>query len=360
MYRIFTYNEQFNKESLGAINSPLMNRIRELIQIHLDYQIKHYESYSSYINSDFILSRLAILLEPYLDDSLNTYNTVSDNLHNICNPLQITSSTTFGKIHHNSFYTNTCALISADFGLSSIKTDWEKITSVKVLTHPSLSMEVHIPVTVSRNKQLDGLAVIGIDIALFAYQLKKWTQYNKTKSDLEQESIADFISKYVLPNMIPSQIDCALRNRIEYLVRNEIPDVIEIERAFVKNYESAIKGPIEQILKNISTSRSVYRKAVGEIPFIFNDSYLSAVPFEIASFSTYSYWVVFMTFVDWVYPMVFFIPPSNINNTLISTILKRVDRFINGTGCLNHIPSELEDNVYYKYNKIKEKFFDYK
>ena len=154
--------------------------------------------------------------------------------------------------------------------------------------------------------------------------------------------------------MVMEQIDIALRNRLSYIYKDTIPSVITKERSFVTTSEASLVAPLQRILEVINTSRAGYKKALLEIPMIFENNYFTAVPMEIASPSSYSYYVILLVMIDWVYPMTIFIEADQKNITEIGKVLKRVERFVNGTNCLKYIPSELKPEFERKYNRIKE------
>jgi hypothetical protein len=234
---------------------------------------------------------------------------------------------------------------------------WQEIRAVRTLTHPFTSLDIIKPCT-NKDDMGSGFAAVGIDIALFGYQLKQWTIFNKSLDPLEQESITMFLSKYVVPNMMPEHIDIALRNRITYIYSEMVPiDTPVKARSFAVSYEAAIVHPIVRVLEVINASRMPYVTGLQELPFIYSDTYFEAVPMEIASLSTYSYWVVFMVMLDWAYPICVFINDDQKNITDISKIIKRVNRFVLGTNCLKYIPSELKPYVRIKYEAFVKRFY---
>ena len=355
MYRLFLNQ---NSIPLNQINTSQIKRIRELIFNHYNYQLKNFEVFGSYVGPDFILNKLIILLSKYLDDSSDIYKILFDNTHELCNALSITSATTIGKVHNNSFYTNTCLIISTNFGLIDYDIDWTNIRPVRCLTHPGTSMEVYSPATSKQDFINNGISAVGIDIPLFGHQLKAWYKYNIALPAIEQETFSTFISKYILPQMVPEQIDIALRNRISYIKEDIVPLNIEHERSFIKAYESVLVHPINSVLKNIENSRSSYINSLNQIPFIFTESYLDAVPIEIGELSNYSYWTTCLIMLEWAYPLLKIVKPDQKNNTNISKILLQVYRYANSTKCLNHMPVEFKEKFKEKFSEIVEYFYD--
>lgn len=352
MYRLFNYPVS---SSMGTVNSPLIPRVQSLIFQHYQYQLTNYEKFGSFVDSNFILSRLATRLDSYLDKEVDTFRIINENIHNICGATGISTFDIPGKMHSSSFYTDTCFIIACEFDIPSNIPDWRNYRPVRVLTHPSLSLEVASP-HVGKNHLIDGLTVVGIDVALFGWMLKQWTIEKSTVEDIYQENISEFISKYILPMMVPEQFDIALRNRLSYIYEDKKPIVIEKERTFVRNYEDALEPSIKRVLDFINTSRSPYKKGLLEIPMVFKNNYLEAVPKEINVLSSYSYYITCLVMLDWLFPMVTIFGDSQKYNTDISKVIKRVDRYIKGTDCFKYMPDVIATEFDRKYAIFKEKF----
>ena len=354
MYRLFTDNNL----SYGKVANTQMNQVRNIILDHYTYQQNLFKTYGGYVNSNHPLIRLCYMLSDFMNASADTYRLVSNNLHSICSSIGITSESSFGKIFNNCLYTEWCTLAAVTFNdqIPYIKqVDWRDMRPVRCFSHPYTSMELFVA-PVNRTSVVPGISSIGIDLPLLALQFKSWVNYNNTLPDGDQESMSEFIFKYVLVGMLKEYIDIALRNRLRYIAIDEdVPKQIH-ERGFVTSYEQGIIHPIKNILDNSLDSSLPYYKALKQIPFIFSDSYFDAVPRELSGLNIYMYWVQALTLIDWVTPMAYFVSrEQNINTDMIKTF-KRVDRFIATTGCLDHMPGGVRVNWEYKYEKIKEYF----
>lgn len=352
MYRLF--NRPL--ANYGTINtSQTINRLKDLLLQRLDYQNSLQSIAGNPLSGEHILIRLAHRLAPYMDH-LDTYASVDDAIPNICNPLGITSEYGFGKIHYNMFYTEFNPIISTTFIDQFTDTHWRNIRAVRLLDHSFTSMELFIPPTRLSDIKKEKITVIGVDIPLFAHQLKEWLLHNNTVDETGKENLAEFISKYVLPGMVNEYIDIAIRNRLQYLALNEDMPYERHERSFVHGYEGIIERPLKSIISSIKYSNQTYLKGLEEIPFIFKDNYLKALPSEIESLNSYSYWVVFYVFTQWAYPITFLFDKEFGNGTNIKTILNRVDRLIQKRQYLGKMNELMEEDCLVKYKKIKEKF----
>lgn len=355
MFRLF-YKPNSNV-NYGTINSPLVPRIKNLVDDHLNYQLYLNSISSSYVPNTNILITLASVLDIYLGRYVNTYSVVQSNIQRICSELGITSSYTYGRVHTNQIYTKNCILLSTTYSDQIIIQDWKTITAIKCLNHNMFSMDIFIPPT-QHSQLIDGLTVLGIDIPLFAYQLKKFTEYNNTLPIGEQESIGIFISKYVLPNIIHSYLDIAFRNRLKYVYSNTpVPNNMRHERSWALSYTDALENSVLNVLKMIMTTRTHYIRGLSEIPMVYNSTYLSAVPMEAGVLSNYSYWVTFIIFVDWFYAIIDFITDEQVDSSNIRKTLIKVNRLLNsGWMPTRYMPEDVKINLFKKYKVIQDKF----
>jgi len=343
----------------GKVNSSTMTTIRANIFKHYYYQHTIFQTYGTYVPSDHVIIRLLYSLASYLDFDLDIYRFVQDSLHHLCSAAQITSGSTYGASHQNTFFTTDCLMVSTTFEDQDIfslgMVHWTKLRPIRCLSHTLTSMELYMPHT-HRKDMVPGLTIVGVDIPLLAYQFKEWTKVNLALPAEDKESINIFVGRYILPNMIPEYVDIALRNRLEFIYRNEEVPITRKERSWASSYEVAVERPIHNVMHAIEATRMPYMKALMELPLIFTDTYLNAVPKNHVGLSPYQYWVNLFIYTDWFYPLITFITADQRNVSDVSKILRRVDRYINSSSTIDHIPPHLRYYFRSKYEKIKEHF----
>ena len=351
MYRLFLRPVT----NYGTLTSTQLPRLRNLIVQRVDYQKSIQRVAGNPLSGNHLLIKLCYRLAEVLSAS-DVYSAIDDELDKICNPLGITNEYGFGKPHENFLYTETSFVIATTFDDQFTTTAWKDIRALRVLDHPFVSMELFIPEFTKESVIKDATTVIGIDIPLFGFQLKAWAIENSTLEEDQRENLSGFITKYVLPNMVNEYIDITVRNRLYYIVNNLLTPQERHERSFVIGYEEVIEKPLKVIISNIKNSNRPYLKGLAEIPMVFSKDYLSALPMEITSLNSYSYWIVFHTFIQWAYPLTFLVDKNYENSTNIITILHRIDRFINNHSYLSHLPEELKKSDLEKYEQIKNIF----
>jgi len=359
MYRLFP-NQPFE---LSKTNSPLMPRIRNLIFDHYKYQLEFYNEYGAYYNdpsvipSNHVLLKLLYLLADYVSYGKDVYRAVNEHVHQICSVLRITSEFTPGVIHTDALYTDTCIIMAQSYETELFnKTDWKTMRPLRCLTHPFTSMELHVP-KVTKSQLGKGISAVGIDLGLLGYMLQQWLIENniavETIAD-ERESINLFLSRFVVPGLLPEQIDISLRNRMMFIYTDSKVPLEQPERSFVKTYEEALVHPMKMIFNVIDTSRARYLQALKEIPLVFTETYFEAIPKDLYGLNTYTYWAMALILLDWIEPWIEIVKGDQTSNTDIMKILIRADRFIYGTGCMRYCRSDIRGDFFNRYKRLKE------
>lgn len=353
MYRLFTQV----KPTKNVLKTVGFNRIKRYTDLIKNYKVGLQTTYGNYIPSDHILVKLCYSLIPYLEVETDTYRLLADNSFNINSPLKFTSLHTTGKIHNDAFYSTDCVIFSGSFDRIFEKT-WQDIKPIKCLDHSFCSMSFDAAPTNKRDF-VTGLSGVFIDVPLFGVKFKHWYLQNKFKSDYEQETIIQFIERYIIPELLESYLDICIRNRLVYLAQDKKPP----KDRPVQSYISALESDIDrEIRKDIAIlrgyTRTPYNELLNAIPFLFSYSYYSAFPHEIDGLSNYSYAFQSLLTINWVYPLLYLISDTQLQQTIsdIRFILVRAKRYRDTTGCLSDIPSHLRYEYLRKLSFIEEAF----
>lgn len=136
--------------------------------------------------------------------------------------LQMTSEESVGKIFTNQFY-NAHEVIYAVYGedysyddIDDEAQSWKNFTPVKVLRHDYHDLDYALP-SGRQTKRREGFAVIKVDVKLLMimYRCFRREQFiAATFNNGTQQTIHDFLNRYVLNKMIPSQLDIMIFNRM--------------------------------------------------------------------------------------------------------------------------------------------------
>jgi len=183
---ILTIIDYFNQGNHRVKSNHLLSRILTDAYIPLDYD------FDKYIN-------IAYARSPYVAK-----------LHDI------TSDINYGKIHHGVFYHNTDEILIYTESYISTTIDlnnWSKLQPITVIKHNISDLGMGIP-DGSDNTTGGDVAVLCIDIPLL---LVMFRGYGLSRILLNNPvQISNFIASYVLPNILYSQSEIAILNRLIY------------------------------------------------------------------------------------------------------------------------------------------------
>ena len=207
MYRLF----RLRINNKGIKVSPIFQRAKEKYNLNYNKVLEHYQTFGSTINNNHILMRLINSLQILEGPESLTYRRIDSNKDKIATGLGITTDLNPGELHDNEFYSDTCAIQSVKFMEFFEIKNFKDIRAVRCLTHQNTDLTLSIP-EIGKSLKSNGTAVVGIDIPLLAVQYKLWLRMNQNRPLGQRENTGQFITKFILPGMIPEQIDISLHN----------------------------------------------------------------------------------------------------------------------------------------------------
>lgn len=172
---------------------------------------------------------------------------------NVAQALKITSALSKGQMWDGVFYAGAKEIILAHdtyFNLQDAYANWQDLQPITVLLHPESNTNLLIPD--GRKNSLDtGVAVIAVNVPMLMAQ---YYRFNQEQDLIEQNGgarrvLTQFIHSYPLTNMIRSQLDSAVFNRL-YNRTTGVPNVDAIRKHsfFLIDYDQALDTTAEQQL----------------------------------------------------------------------------------------------------------------
>lgn len=339
VYRLFT-KQPFK----GAmVSSPFIQakfKFQESLNIALDY----YQSNSMYLNNSHILIRLiaGFVFDPETPSEL-LYRQIDSSKDRIASGLWITTDVNRGQIFEKAFYCSNCAIVSTSFSDENNLPHWKHIRAVRPFTHPHVSLNLVLP---HRFKSIESTdyAVVGIDIALLAVQYQGWFKEQMLRPAVERDTIAMFVYNWVLPGMLPEQLDISLRNRFMYMLTGTWREEPELKcPIFIQDYDVEFDRAYLKIIRFLRTGkrRSLTEVMYG-IPMFHAETYWESVPKSLDGLSIMSYWTRLLTYTDWLFPLANGFDNIDPVQELVTRKLKMVQRYVDGT----HSDRFIEDAIY--------------
>ncbi len=220
MHTLFNYQTTVQQ---GIIKFPEWSWVRDGLKRNLGTTIAYYRRNPQAVRSEHFLVRLLQSIAVPQSHNLERYYANVDALAlHLASALKMTSSISVGKIWDGVFYGEGSSEIlvatDQDFDPLWAHKNWENLPAVTVLRHFRSDLGLNLPD--GRNTGTEtGLAVIAINIPMLAIQYRAFrlNEIENARFSDSQRSIMQFVHMYVLPNMLPSQTDLAVFNRIDNL-----------------------------------------------------------------------------------------------------------------------------------------------
>lgn len=275
MYKLFSAPKRgFGGQSLP----PRFHDVQAKLAHDVEHIITHYRSNTYAMPVQHILCRLILAIDIPLHYPLEQYyEAVSKRYRSVASGLGMITPLSAGKWFHGLFYHGCPELILAYEGenrpAESMKV-WMDIQAVKVLEHPVSNLKLMLPSGVKHNTER-GLVVIGIDVPLLMLQYRAFYQqqvYRAEQTDGQVLGVTHFLLRHVLPNMLKSQTDLVLMNRLMNLHYGApMGDSLRKHSFYISDYSDWMDAALEKVLAKVTTTRTHYADVLTQIPKVFRD-----------------------------------------------------------------------------------------
>lgn len=277
MYQLFTDHERNYGGLLG--DADLVN-IEKRTVMDVNSVVDYYRYGTFFTRSDHLLAKLInTVATPLSYDPDRYFEVTKARALFVANALQLTSSINRGRWFLGNFYFGCPELVIAytrDDQPMELLANWRDLTPVKVLECPISNLR-YLPPTGMNYQTERGLVVISVDITMLMMQYYGFMQdqYQRRQQDSSHSLLTThhFVGKYVLPNMIYSQTDRALYNRMFNLQMGLPMGKATKQHPFmVTDYSERLDKKLSLYLDRIQDKRRTYENYLEQIPTIFSDA----------------------------------------------------------------------------------------
>lgn len=220
MHTLFSNDAMFNH---GDMMIQTIQRLKDISYINLLKSQEYFRAGNFAVQNQHILTRLIKqiklpskgLLQLSAEDVQKYYEDIRQNDYRIGNMLGLVTSTSYGTIRKSDFYSNdvTEVVIATTSTYSqALTTPWQDLEPVQVHRHPYDTTNYGL----LDKRQImggKGLAIISINIPVFALQFLKFQQWIAETNPRVKPTFQQFITQYPLQNMIKSHNNIAMINR---------------------------------------------------------------------------------------------------------------------------------------------------
>lgn len=286
-----------------VIRPPTFEYLQRTYQREVEKVIEYFHTRVFATSSNHILCRLLTTgMVPASYDIDRLAEVASVRSPYVAKGFNFTSPINRGGRQHKAFYGNNFSefVLSTESYFNPFTTldDWKNITAVKVLYNPLSDLQLLLP----QGEDIfigNGVSVIQVDIPLLLFQYRGFQQQqalNIQKGSEQRLGIAHFVHMYVLPNMLKTQLDWALMNRVMDIHYGKPHTGTLKKLPFpIVDYGSKIDDMAEQVLKKIGNSRMWYSHMLQNIPSFYAANMQEFLQVPEMAVTRQVWWLLFMS-----------------------------------------------------------------
>jgi hypothetical protein len=265
----------------GRINPFRLRDVHQRMVEDVGKVIQYYRTSGRVVKNDHILNVLINTINvPLRYDLMHYHDVVWQRGIHVARFLGMTSSLARGKWFNSTFYGNLDEIILAYNGSNNpnkLEKNWEDLEPVKVLECPVSDSSYQIPDGKEHSKA-KGIVVIGIDIPMLMVMYRKFCekeQIRRLNPDVAKYGTPNFIAMYVLPNMLKSQTDLMIVNRLINLFEGTANcKSLTKHPFFISDYTPLLDRNLELIIERFNELPLLYRNMILQIPYVFSEDAL--------------------------------------------------------------------------------------
>lgn len=299
MYRLFNEEERLH---LPRMQFPAFEYIRRTYQRELLNVADYYHNRVYAVKSNHLLANILYHINIPMQYAIDRYTDVAlARGPYIAKSFNLTSDINYGQVFDGVFFGSNCQeLILYDeeyFNPFYAEREWSRISAVKVLAHPKSDFGLLLP-NGRDSSTGGGLAVISVNIPLLAVQYRGFlkNQMTKVKQEVGMLDIQHFIHMYVLPNMLYSQIDLTIMNRLMNLFYNAPMSVPILKHPFmVTDYTHRMDHILLDVLETLTEKSERFDAALNQIPTIIAKNMQDALQMPDVAPTRQVLWALILT-----------------------------------------------------------------
>lgn len=265
----------------GVLRYPDWNYVRDGLRRNVAKVVQYYHQNPTAVQSSHFLVRLLhSLTVPKSLPVGRYYDNVDAIALNLSMALKMTSSIYKGEIFDGVFYgdgSREILIAHHDwFDPELAHKNWKFLQPVRVLRCPHTNLGFNIP-DGKRASSETGVSVISINIPLLAIQYRAFRKEEEEMAELtgidSQRSIYQFIRMYPLTNMLFSQTDVVVFNRI--FSRLEGAPMGESSRKhsfYLTDFAPKLNAVQDKILDGLQRTNRDFYTTMRTVPVVFKDT----------------------------------------------------------------------------------------
>ena len=355
MYRIF---EEGYRSYQGVVQMPYFVDVSKRIIEDVEHVKEYYRSRGFSVPNEHLLVKLIKTMSvPLHYDIDHYYEVASARSLYVANALQLTTAIAAGKWFDGVFYYGCPEIILAYNGSdrpSELEKGWRNLQPVRVLECPVSNMRYMLPNGKEHNTET-GICVIAIDIPQLMIQYRSWhlaKQAALEAGQVENLGIPHFVMSYVIPNMLMSQTDLMLSNRVMNLFYGApMGDSTKKHVFHVSDYTQRLDRGLNDLVRRLSTLPMDYETVLAHLPKVYGD-HPYTMP-DIAE-TRQVWWALFTTRFKMLEFLIDVGGPrgKSLNMDLVNQLRNDFKRFKSTKVLEQHLPMEILDPIMYFFKTL--------
>lgn len=336
----------------GGLIFPEFRRIRDGLQLSIKRVKQYRRENPRYLPGGHLLLRLlqSLPASNKLDDQV--YNDrIADNALLWTQSFKLTSALSKGQVWRPGAFLgqNVTEVIVANvdpWDVESGMANWEELSPIRYLYHPMSTLR--LPVADAQFASTEaGLAVITINVPMLACQYKAWRRMYGG-SEESPRTVGQFLQAYPLPNMLDSQIDVAILNRLIGRYFNTTPVGEPFRHPFyLTDWSAEVDVVLDKFLAQAGPKRWDFDTLVSHIPTVCSENLHHTLKLPQMAFTTQLQWAVMLSRLSLVTFLVQFNKSTgNDRNQKYLNYIRRWLSYMNGNATMRSaMPSDLYEDV---------------
>lgn len=264
----------------GVVRYAEWNYIRNGLLKNLETVQDYYRSRVFTVKSNHFLCRLINSINvPHSLELERFYDNADSKADVFSMAMRMTSPIYKGAIFNGGFYgsNNPEILISdnSSFDPLEVHKNWRTVSAVKPIMHPRSDLDMLLPNGRDTGSET-GLAIVCINIPMLVVQYRAFVLdqlYKQVAVEDSMLTVAHFVHMYVLPNMLPAQLDLAIYNRINNLSKGAPLGESKRKHPFaLSNFTPKVDNVLAQILRDMKNRNLEYEMILRTVPMVSDDN----------------------------------------------------------------------------------------
>jgi len=260
------------------------------------------------LRSNHLLVKLLESIPPApATTALRHYDLVEDVAEEIARGLRISTDIQSGELTSGNFYGGDVkeiviagTLNRPEFNAQDELLNWDSISAVRILYHPSSDLNFNVPYGVEQTDAF-GYAVIMIDIPLLTIQYTHWANLQNSKPIDRRQTTQQFIYRYVLGNMIDRQLEIAMFNRYRDINNDITPSkVIERTPLALAKHTGSFDKEVPDVMEYLYDSAASTEDVLDNIPLTIDNTLRDILPFTSLTETRQIYWAILAMWLPYV------------------------------------------------------------